>query len=74
MAGGVMTTGQANDKGRSHKRHRIRQASLRTEQRQDDHAVTQQEFARLMPGAADRLRQTMIATGSLGAASPPNGG
>lgn len=71
MEGGVMTTGQANDRRRRQKRHRARQA----ERRHSDHAFEYgQEFARLMPGAADRLRRAMIATGSLGAASPPADG
>ena len=66
MAGGVMTTGQTNNKGRQHKRHRARHSP-----RQRDYG---QDFARLLPGAINRLRPAMIATGSLGAASPPNDG
>lgn len=64
MVGGVMTTGQTRHKGRTRKRFKMRHT-----ERQDDY---RQDFARLAPGAADRLRPAMIATGSLGAASPPN--
>jgi hypothetical protein len=64
MVGGVMTTGQANNKGRQHKRHQTRL----TDRRKCYH---RQEFARLAPGAADHLRPPKIATGSLGSASPP---
>jgi hypothetical protein len=68
MEGGVMTTGQANGKGRRHKRHRKRHTMVRN----DDQAIGYgQEFSRLAPGAADRLRQALIVTGSLGGASPP---
>jgi hypothetical protein len=66
-----MTTGQANEGRRGRKRHRARQA----ERPQSDQAFGHgQDFARLMPGAADRLRRAMIATGSLGAASSPTDG
>ena len=64
MVGGVMTTGQTRHKRRARKR-----CQMRHTQRQDDF---RQDFARLAPGAADRLWQAMIATGSLGAASPPD--
>jgi hypothetical protein len=67
MAGGVMTTGQTNNIGRQHKRHRARHSSLR-------HGNGGQDFARLLPGAINRLRPALVATGSLGAASPPNDG
>ncbi len=68
MVGGVMTTGQANGKGRRHKRHRTRH----TTRRDCEQAIGYgQEFARLTPGTADRLRQSLIMTGSLGGASPP---
>ena len=68
MEGGVMTTGQANGKGRRQKRHRTRH----TTQQNDDQAIGYgQDFARLAPGAADRLRHARIVTGSLGGASPP---
>lgn len=67
MEGGVMTTGQAN-KGRRHKRHRARHT---TRQDSDQAIGFGQEFARLTPGAADRLRHVQIVTGSLGSASPP---
>ena len=67
MAGGVMTTGQTNNKGRQHKRHQARQSSLR----QRDYG---QDSARLLPGATNRVRTAMTAIGSLGAASPPNDG
>jgi hypothetical protein len=62
-----MTTGQANNKGRQHKRHRARRSSLRLR----DYG---QDVARLLPGATNWLRPEMVATGSLGAASPPNDG
>ena len=65
MAGGVMTTGQTNNKGCGRKRRRARHF----EQRQDNY---RQDFARLAPGVADRLWPAMIATGSIGAASPPD--
>jgi hypothetical protein len=69
MAGGVMTTGQANGKGRIRRRYRPR----RLTEWANDHTIAYgQDFARLAPGGADRLRQAMIATGSMGAASPPN--
>ena len=64
MAGGVMTTGHANNKRRARRRYPVRHAD-----RQDDY---RQDFARLVPGAADRLWPAMIATGSVGAASPPD--
>ena len=68
MEGGVMTTGQANGKGRRQKRHRTRH----TTQQNDDQAIGYgQEFARLTPGSADRLRRALTVTGSLGGASPP---
>ena len=63
MVGGVMTTGHTMHKGRARRRCR----ALLTD-RQFDYG---QDFARLMPGAADRLWQAMIAAGSIGAASPP---
>jgi len=67
MEGGVMTTGQANGKGRRYKRHRTRH----TAQQNDDQVIGYgQEFARLTPGA-DRLRRALTVTGSLGGASPP---
>jgi hypothetical protein len=63
-----MTTGQANEKLRRYKRHRKRY----TTRRDSDHTIgNAQEFARLTPGAADRLRQALIATGPMGGASPP---
>ena len=67
MAGGVMTTGQTNNKGRQHKRHEARHSSSR----QREYG---QDFARLLPGATNRVRTAMTAIGSLGAASPPNDG
>ena len=67
MVGGVMTTGQTNNKGRRHKRREARHSSPQ----QSDCG---QGFARLLPGATNRVRTTMTAIGSLGAASPPNDG
>jgi hypothetical protein len=68
MEGGVMTTGQANGKGRRHKRHRKRHIT----RRDDNQAIGYGQMdARLAPGMADRLRQALIVTGSLGGASPP---
>lgn len=66
MAGGVMTTGQTNNKGRWHKRRRAHSLPRQYNCGQD--------FARLLPGATNRVRTAMIAIGSLGAASPPNDG
>lgn len=63
MVGGVMTTVKANN-SRLRGRHRTLIAELRPR----DH---QQEFTRHAPGAADRLWPAMIATRSLGSASPP---
>lgn len=64
MVGGVMTTGQTRHKGRTRRRFKMRDTG-----RPDDY---RQDLARLAPGAADRLWPAMIATGSLGAASPPD--
>jgi hypothetical protein len=64
MVGGVMTTGQTRHKSRKRRRFQTRHT-----ERQDDF---RQDFARLAPGAADRLWPAMIATGSIGAASPPD--
>jgi hypothetical protein len=63
-----MTTGQANGQSRRRRRRHARHSG----RREDNHAIGYgQDIARLAPGAADRLRQAMIATGLLGGASPP---
>ena len=60
MAGGVMTTGRPNSRT---------QMRLRNEKYPLDCG---QEMIRLMPDAADLMRNTLITTGSLGADAPPD--